>query len=141
LREVTADTVRTICNLSVHPEQRGFVAPNAVSIAQAHFHDFAWFRAIYAGDEPVGFLMLSDRPELPEYFLWRLMIDARYQKMGFARRALELLCEYVRTRPGAKELLTSVVQEDGGPQGFYEAFGFRLTGEYEDGEAMMRLPL
>ncbi len=52
LREVTADTVRAICKLEVAPAQRGLVAPNAVSIAQAHFEPAAWFRGIYAGDEP-----------------------------------------------------------------------------------------
>ena len=60
LREITADTVRTICALRVTPAQERLVAPNAVSIAQAHFEPAAWFRAIYAGDEPVGFAMLFD---------------------------------------------------------------------------------
>ena len=54
LREITAETVRAICNLDVAPEQRGYVAPNAVSIAQAHFQPRAWFRAVYAAETPVG---------------------------------------------------------------------------------------
>jgi diamine N-acetyltransferase len=141
LREVNGDTVRTICNLSVQEDQRGFVAPNAVSIAQAYFSKHAWFRAVYADDEPVGFAMIEDQPEKPEYYLWRFMIDARYQRMDFGRRAMELLIEHVRTRPNATEFLTSVVEAEGGPGPFYERLGFRLTGEYEDGEAMMRLAL
>jgi diamine N-acetyltransferase len=139
LREITADTVREICKLSVMPSQKNLVAENAISIAQAHFSDHAWFRAIYADDTAVGFIMLHDEPEKPEYFLWRMMIDGRYQRMGFARRAMEFLIEYVRTRPNATQLLTSVVQEEGGPQGFYEGLGFELTGEYEEKEAVMRL--
>lgn len=141
LREITADTVRTICNLSVREDQKQFVASNAVSIAQAYFSEYAWFRAIYADDTPVGFVMLEDQPEKPEYFLWRFMIDARYQGMGFGRRALEMLIEHVRTRPNATELLTSFHEGDGSPQGFYEKLGFRLTGDWEEGEALMRLPL
>lgn len=141
LREITEDTVRTICELSVRDEQQKFVAPNAVSIAQAHFSDSAWFRAIYAVETPVGFLMLQDRPELPEYYLWRFMIDARHQGHGFGRAAIALLIAHVRTRPQATELLTSVLQAEGGPQGFYERLGFELTGEYEEGEALMRLAL
>jgi diamine N-acetyltransferase len=46
LREITADTVRQITNLEVGPGQSNFVAPNAVSIAQAYFEPKAWFRAI-----------------------------------------------------------------------------------------------
>jgi diamine N-acetyltransferase len=141
LREITADTVREICYLSVREEQRQFVAPNSVSMAQAYFSKHAWFRAIYAGDTAVGFLMLEDQPEKPEYYLWRFMIDARYQGMGFGRKALEILIEYVKTRPNASELLTSVHVAEGGPQGFYEKLGFRLTGDWEEGEALMRLQL
>jgi diamine N-acetyltransferase len=139
LREISEDTVRTICELSVRDDQKKFVAPNAVSIAQAYFSRYAWFRAIYADDTPVGFLMLEDQPEKAEYYLWRLMIDARFQGMGFGHQAMLILIDHVKTRPNATEFLTSVVQSEGGPQGFYEKLGFELTGEYEDGEAMMRL--
>jgi diamine N-acetyltransferase len=37
LREVTEETLDAILRLDVHDNQRSFVAPNAVSIAQAHF--------------------------------------------------------------------------------------------------------
>jgi len=141
LREITEETVRDICRLTVNKEQERFVAPNAVSIAQAYFSDHAWFRAIYLREEPIGFLMLYDDPVKPEYYLWRFMVDARYQGSGYGRAALALLIDHVRTRPEARELLTSVVQEPGGPQGFYESCGFQLTGEYEDEEAVMRLQL
>jgi len=141
LREISAATVRSICQLGVREDQNRFVAPNAVSIAQAHFAKEAWFRAIYADDVPVGFLMLHDEPEKQLYFLWRFMIDARYQGMGFGYKAIELLVEHVKTRPGATALGTSVVQGPGGPQPFYEKAGFTLTGEIEDGEAVMRRPL
>ena len=63
LKEITADTVRTICNLSVREDQKKFVAPNAVSIAQAYFSEYAWFRAIYADETPIGFVMLEEQPE------------------------------------------------------------------------------
>ena len=141
LREITGDTVRTICNLKVSESQQQFVAPNAVSIAQAYFADSAWFRAIYAGDTPVGFAMIDDKPQKPEYFLWRFMIDERYQRMGFGKKAMELLIAHVRTRPDATEFLTSVVQAEGGPQPFYEKLGFVLTGEFDDDEAVMLLAL
>ena len=117
------------------------VIAQGVSIAQAYFSKHAWFRAIYADETPVGFLMLEDQPDKPEYYLWRFMIDASYQGMAFGKHAMVLLIEHVKTRPNATELLTSVHQAEGGPQGFYEKLGFRLTGECEEGEAMMRLPL
>lgn len=141
LREINKETVGAICRLSVADDQRQFVAANAYSIAQAHFEEKAWFRAIYADESPVGFIMLSDDPEEPSYFLWRLMIDSRYQKCGFGRRAVERLIDYVKTRPNADALLVSHGQGEGSPAGFYQHLGFVYTGEVDDGELVMKLPL
>ncbi len=141
LREVTAETVREICKLDVSEYQKKFVAPNAVSIAQAYFQPKAWFRAIYADETPVGFLMLYDDPEAPEYFLWRYMVDARYQKLGFGKRAMDLLVEHVRTRPNAHQLLLSCVPGEDGPEPFYTRNGFTRTGEWEGIECVMSIDL
>ena len=142
LREITRETVRTITDLKVAPEQAGFVATNAESIAQAYFdRDVAWFRAVYADEVPVGFTMLEDDAANQEYYLWRFMIDARYQGRGYGRRALELLVEYVKTRPGAKALMTSCVPGDGSPCPFYEQLGFVPTGEVDEGEIVLRMAL
>ena len=61
LRDITAATVRAICDLETKEAQKGFVAPNAVSIAQAHFEPAARFKAVYADETPVSFAMWGDR--------------------------------------------------------------------------------
>ena len=143
LREITGETVLQICGLSntLLEEQHKMVAPNAISIAQAHFSETAWFRAIYAGEEPVGFIMLADNAKEQSYYLWRFMIAGPHQGKGYGIRALELVIEYVKTRPGAKELLASYVPMEGGPEGFYRKLGFEPTGEVHGGEVVTRLPL
>lgn len=141
LREVTRDTVRAVCRLQVAPGQEGLVAPNAVSIAEAHFQPKAWFRAIYADEEMVGFVMLYEDPEKAEYYLWRLMVAGEHQRRGYGQQALGLVVDRLRTLPGARELLTSCVPGEGGPRPFYERLGFIATGEVEDGEEVLRLPL
>lgn len=140
LREITADTVRTICNLAVHPTQTRCVASNAVSIAQAYFQPKAWFRAVYADETPVGFVMLYDDADSKEYFLWRLMIASGEQGKGYGRQAVKLLVDYVRTRPEAEYLGVSCVPDDG-PLEFYRKLGFRETGEVEGDEVILRLQL
>jgi diamine N-acetyltransferase len=143
LREITGETVTTICKLSdtLPDEQRKMVAPNAISIAQAHFAEHAWFRAVYADETPVGFVMLWDDPEKAEFFLWRLMIAAPHQRKGYGQRAMEHLIAYVKTRPNAVELKASYVPMDGGPEGFYRKLGFEETGEVMHGEIVVRLAL
>jgi diamine N-acetyltransferase len=141
LREVTGETVRAVCLLQVAPEQRGAVAPNAVSFAEAMFEPKAWFRAIVADEVPVGFVMLSVETTPPEYYLWRFMIDARYQGLGYGRVALGLVVDHVRTLPGGTELLVSWVPGPEGPEGFYLGLGFQPTGEVDGGEVVGRLRL
>lgn len=148
LREVTQNTVRRVSLLDVGLGQDGLVAPNAFSIAQAHFHPEAWFRAIYADDEPVGFAMLEDwtqvadgSPHLwrdaPYVSLWRFMIDQRYQKHGFGAAAMRLLIAHARSRPGAKNMLLSFVPKENNPEEFYKRFGFERTGEMDGDEVVM----
>lgn len=148
LRELTADTVRAICSLDVAPDQRNLVAPNAVSIAQAYFEPAAWFRGIYAGDAPVGFVMLYDptRTPAPEEgpevcYLWRFMIDHRHQRRGYGAEALALVVAHVRTLPGVTKLRTSFVPAPGNASPLYERAGFRPTGEVDDGETVLELLL
>ena len=143
LREVTRENLREVLLLEVAPEQKGFVAANAISIAQAHFYpEVAWFRAIYADDTPVGFLMLEDSPGAPDVFLWRFMIDRRFQNRGFGGRAIELVLEHVRAREGTSALTLSHVPGEGSPGPFYQRLGFVYTGEKDpDGELLMRMEL
>ena len=139
LRPVTPENVYDVMRLRVTKEQEQFVADNARSLAEAAYNQYAWPRAIYADETPVGFLMLYDDPHTPEYFLWRLMIDHRYQRMGFARKAIEQLVDYVAGRPNAATLGVSYVPGEGSPQPFYAALGFAETGEVADEEKVMRL--
>jgi len=143
LRKVTSETVHQICRLSntLTPPKKFMVAPNAVSIAEAYFDPHAWFRAIYADETPVGFLMLYDSPEEEKYFLWRLMIAEPHHGKGLGRRAIELLADYVRSRPGGTVLETSCGQGAGSPEGFYQAIGFRRNGKMYDEEVGMILEL
>jgi Acetyltransferases len=147
LREITAETVRSITELSVSEFQRGFVAPNAVSLAEALFAPEAWYRAIYLAEEPAGFVMLEDEslrsppPEDPQVCVWRFMIDARFQGQGIGRVALSQVIEHVRSKGLFKVLRLSYVPGPGCPEPFYLGLGFRHTGKVEGNEVVLELPL
>ena len=116
------------------------MAPNAVSIAEAHFEPKAWFRAIYAGEEPAGFAMVWRDPDEQVFYIWRFMVDARFQGKGVGRRALELLLDEARA-DGVAEVTLSVVPGPHSALAFYERSGFEQTGEMHGGEAEMKLVL
>ena len=147
LREVDDPNRDAVTALHVAPEQEQFVASVANSFEDAVATPEAkpWHRAIYAGEEPVGFVMLSwDVTPSPgiygPWFLWRLLIDERHQRRGLGRSALERIVEIIRVE-GATELLTSYVPGDGSPWPFYERFGFVPTGELDGDEILLRLDL
>ena len=145
LREVTRDTVSAVCKLDAGDDHKQ-VAPNAVSIAQAHFQGEAWFRAVYDDDRLVGFVMLYDptlveQADEPDFFLWRLMIDKSHQGKGHGRAAVEALVDHVRTRPGAQRLLVSHVKGVDRLGCFYRSIGFRYTGAEDGGELVMERTL
>src|SRR6266576_3318068 len=104
LREVTSDTVLSVVRLAVAEDQKGFVAPNSVSLSQALFAPEAWYRAIYCAEELVGFVMLEDEslrsspPENPGIGVWRFMVDAKYQRRGIGRAAMLRVIEHVRAK-------------------------------------------
>lgn len=147
LREITAETVIAVVRLEVAPEQKRFVAPNAVSLAQALFAPEAWYRAIYLGEQPVGFVMLADDslrdpvPAQPEAGVWRFMVDARFQRRGIGRAALRLVIEHVRRKGLFDRLRISYVPGEGGPEALYLSLGFEPTGEVDEGEVVLALPL
>jgi len=117
LQEITSANRTQVESLRVLAEQEDFVAGVGRSLADAAAAPGSnpWYRAVYAGDVPVGFVMIGDDVPTQDdvirwpYYLWRMLIDGRYQGRGYGSAALDLLTRYLRTRPGADELVTSVV--------------------------------
>jgi diamine N-acetyltransferase len=147
LREITDANRAAVVALHVIPGQEQFVASVAESLDEAAStpEGNPWYRAIYAGGEPVGFVMLSwaVRPTadiLGPWFLWRLLIDERHQRRGIGRATLRQVVDLIRAN-GATELLTSYHPGDGEPWPFYERFGFRPTGAIDHGEIVLSLDL
>ena len=104
----------------------------------------AIYWAIYAEETPVGFVMIADEVGSPDYiahYLWKLLIDERYQRRGFGTATLDLIVEYFRDR-GVAEMWTSAGQGEGSPVTFYERYGFERTGEIVfEQETLLRLEI
>ncbi len=139
LRQVTRKNLTQVLRLCVAESQKKFVATNAVSIAQGCYNKHAWFRAIYADDTPVGFVMLHEDRKKGTYYLWRFMIDEKHQGKGFGEKGLLLIIGRIRKSPKAKFMTLSYIRAEGGPEGFYKKFGFKDTGKIEDGEHVAKL--
>ena len=98
LEEITAENREAVLALRIVPGQDRFVSSVRDSLAEAAEYPQAkpWYRAVFASGEragPVGFVMVSwnCEPQPPEiigpWFLWKLLIDERYQGRATARRS------------------------------------------------------
>ena len=149
LREITAENRDQVVELRVAPSQTRFVGTVADALADADEipEGNAWYRAVYADGVPVGFVMLSWNvvPQPPRiigpWFLWKLLIDERYQRRGYGSEVVKQVARIVHEN-GGSELLTSCVQASDGPEAFYRRLGFEPTGDFdENGEVILTLKL
>jgi GNAT superfamily N-acetyltransferase len=149
LRPITKANREAVEALELAPGQERFVTTVVDSMIEA-VEDPAgraiqW--AVYAGETPVGFAMISDEvaPDSPghiPHYLWKLLIDHRHQRQGYGTGTLDLIVEYFRARPGVDVLSTSAGQGAGGPIPFYERYGFERTGDIVfDDEVLLELRL
>ena len=124
LREITSKNLKSIIDLNVKDDQKDYVASNSVSIAQGHYSNSAWFKGIFNDDRPVGFVMLDLIEEENKCFLWRFMIDRKYQGKGFGKISLTQVIDFVRSLNLYTYIATSYVPAENSAGGFYKNFGF-----------------
>lgn len=140
LRAITRKNFYHVIRLKVHDAQKMFVAPNAVSIAEAQFYEGWEPLAIYHADELVGFVMWGsdDRPIPPEYWIIRLMIDKAHQGQGYGRAATQAVMRRIIARTGCDAIFLSFEPENAGARQLYANLGFVDTGRVEEGEIVYR---
>jgi diamine N-acetyltransferase len=145
LQPITDANREAVEALAVGPAQRRFVSGVRESLLEAaaepDAHALYW--AIHHEATPVGFVMIADEVGSPDYipqFLWKLLIDERYQRQGFGTATLDLIVEYFRGR-GRGAMWTSAAQGEGSPVTFYERYGFERTGDLHGDEVLLRLEI
>jgi diamine N-acetyltransferase len=153
---VTEDDYQAVLGLRRGPGQERYLG-----VMISHFEDAVadakacpryWSVHDTADGGLVGFVMISDNipaetlaaddDMVGPYFLWRLLIDHRYQGGGYGRATIDAVVDYLRRRPGADRLWVSAAPGDGSPLPFYLHYGFVKSGEVKwGGEELMFLDL
>lgn len=144
LADVTAANRQAVKDLKLAPDQDDLVASNAESLADARRNRFARPRAVYAGDELVGFLMYDapDSAEEPdEATIYRFMIDRAQQGKGYGRAALELALAEIRQVPGIARIRILYMPGNDVARAFYASLGFVEVHHDDDGEVVAELRL
>lgn len=141
LKEIDQKNLDTILRLDIKPEQAGFVASNAKSIAQSKYYPGFIPLAVYDDEIPVGFVMYGTDDTDDTIWIIRMMIDKNFQGKGLGKEALKKTLQRITSRNNCSEVFLSFEPENHIARKLYESFGFEDTGRIEEGEIVYKLKL
>ena len=100
---------RAVANVAARRGQELFVMPVAWYLALCQYEGLGWKPyAIRQGDTYVGFVMAAVDEEENSYWVGGFVIDAAHQRLGYGRRAMQVLLKWGRDglRDGSAQLRT-----------------------------------
>ena len=142
-KAITEDNFGTIIRMK-RPDNEGFVASNAYSLAQAWLYrdnNDVYPFAIYNDEEPVGFMMLDEDLEERCLVIWRIMFPEEHQNKGYGTEAIKKIVELARECGKYDFMILDYVPENKIAEHVYTKIGFRPTGEESNGEIVLRMDL
>ena len=139
LDEITVENFDEVIALTVAPEQTEFVCSNVESIAQSKVMPECVPLAVCADGKPVGFAMYCLDRDDGEWWIYRLMVDRRFQGQGYGRAALAALLPRMDSAGGKEKIFLGVHRADAAAVALYESLGFRFDGRIFGAEHIMVL--
>lgn len=137
LRPITQENLDECISLKVANHQKGFVASNIYSLAQASVNPTYYPFGIYdaeahyqANPSMVGFIMYELRDAVG--FIVRLMIDEKLQKRGYGRAAMIEVIRRLKLHPEVERIATSHERKNEAAARLYESLGF-VDWKHESG--------
>ena len=104
------------------------MASNLYSIAQAKVQPECIPLAIYDEATLVGFIMYCLDSEDKEYWIYRLMIDEKFQAKGYGKEAMKQVIEKIREDKTHHIIYISFEPENHVAKSLYENLGFVPDG-------------
>lgn len=142
LRDVTKENWLDVIHLEITKEQEDYVALNSESIAESSFYPYYVNRAIYRGDDVVGFIQYYQELEegLPdEFYIAQFMVDKKCQGQGIGKIATELVISEMKAIPECKKITILYMPGHHMMRKFYSQFGFVVTEEDDEDGVVMEL--
>ena len=142
LRKISEENFIDAFNLKLGEGQDKFVSNPIRSLAQAYvYRDQCQPFGIYNDDIMVGYVMVIYDYDIPEYDIWHMMIDEKYQGKGYGKVALEQILSYVGTKPfGDSNRVTLTCNKDNtSALTLYRNLGFKDTGVVDEDEIELSL--
>lgn len=139
LRSIDQNNWEACIKLKPKQEQLGFVASNVYSIAESKISPHLMIKAIYCGEKLIGFAMYGVDMDDGNYWIYRLMIDERFQARGHGKDAMKLIIQDIESRDDRTDVIWLGYQQDN-EQGrkLYASLGFKEAGMAPWGEMLAK---
>lgn len=134
IEPVTRFNWESCAKLVLSEVQARFVPSNLYTIAQSKYENLDLY-ALYLDDVVIGMAAIGYFAKV--YWISRIMIDYRYQNLGYGRSFLKLLLEVITRDRKSHEIRTAIHPENLVAQKLFKNEGFELLGEMEDGELIL----
>ena len=141
LRDLTRSNWKKCVKLRVHKHQKGLVATNLYSIAQSKVMPTFWPKAAYYKEKMVGFVMFGLHPDDSEYWIMRLMVDRKYQGLGYGRAIMQEVLSILRETFDCQRVFLSFDAHNQVAERLYSSLGFIRVRQDPNGEIVACLTL
>ncbi|WP_409252775.1 GNAT family N-acetyltransferase [Bacillus sp. SCS-153A] len=130
VEEINSENWYECCQMELTKEQAEYMESNAVSIAQTKFEPNLRPYAIYYDEKIAGFLMFnSEKEELDGYWIYRIMVDKRFQGKGIGKEATKMMIEEMAKLPHAEKVVVGYHPDNKGAHHLYASLGFVDNGD------------
>lgn len=138
LRTITLTNWQECIQMQLPEEQARLVASNLYSLAEAYVQPELTPRAIYAGEQMIGFVMTHHLEA--ENYTWipRFMIGRDYQGRGYGRAAMQHVIDVLKSERPETPILLSLIPANVAARNLYLSMGFEDTGEHTHGEDILQ---
>ena len=137
LELVNKDNFDQVLDLEVAPKDQRRVASVEYSLAQAWLYrdsEDLFPYAVKSGQLTVGFLLLSYQPMENSYYIWRLLIDQKYQNQSFGKEVIRQVLQRARDDQQCHKVTVNYVIGNHKMRYILEKFGCQPVGL--DGQEM-----
>ncbi|GAA2465093.1 GNAT family N-acetyltransferase [Winogradskya humida] len=137
LEPVTKDNWRASAALTVHAEQRDFVADVEHYLCMCAYGELWHALAVTLEGQVVGFCMWAVDDDRSRW-IGGVVVDAARQRQGIGRALIKTLRDKLGAEPGTPNVALSYQPSNTAARALYLSLGFVETGEEDDGEVVAR---
>ncbi|MFC8896415.1 GNAT family N-acetyltransferase [Streptomyces cinereoruber] len=142
LEEITEGNWRDVADVAPADEQRRYVAALAARYLLLSVRGEVWTSlGVRAGDDIVGHVMWAYDDEEGTHWIGGMVVSAAEQGKGVGRATMGAVIERLSDLPECRQIRLSYHPDNTSAGSLYTSFGFRPTGDLEDEEIVMALPV